>query len=397
MKKRVLVIVSGGIAAYKSCDIVRRLQDAGCDVRVCMTPDATKFVGPITFEALSHHPVLTNLFDFPESPNPHIMMASWADLCLVCPATADIMAKVASGIADDCASTTILAVHTPVLFAPAMNVHMWQDTATQANVQLLRERGFGFIMPTSGLLACGDVGEGKLADVPEIVGCVLEVLGNKRDLVGKRILVNAGPTHEAIDSVRYIANASSGKMGFSIAEAALDRGAEVVLVAGPCSLPTPEGAERIDVVSAQDMYDACTSAFERCDAAICSAAVADYTPKAKADHKLKKSVEHIESIELVETRDILAELCRTKGTRIVCGFAAETNDVIAYAQAKLERKGADLIVANDVSRSESTFGSDTNHVSLVTTEGVEELPTMPKPEVANAILDRIAALLAERA
>ena len=318
-------------------------------------------------------------------------------LCICVPATADIMAKVAAGIADACVSTTILAFHTPVLFAPAMNVHMWKNEATQANVRTLQSRGYGFVMPASGMLACGDVGEGKLADVSEIVAAVVERLGAERDLAGRRILVNAGPTHEAIDSVRYIANASSGKMGFAIAEAAADRGAEVVLVAGPVSLPTPDGVERIDVVSAEDMHDACMAAFERCDAAICAAAVADYTPVRKADHKLKKSVERIDAIELVETKDILAELCRVKDGRIVCGFAAETDDVVAYATAKLSRKGADMIVANDVSKSESTFGSDTNHVVLVTASGAEELPTMPKPQVADAILDRIAKMLPELA
>ena len=396
MKKRVLVAVSGGIAAYKACDVVRRLQDAGCDVRVAMTEDACRFVGPITFEALSHHPVLTDLFDYPESPNPHIMLAGWADICIIVPATADIMAKVAAGIADDCVSTTVLALQCPCVIAPAMNVHMWQDEATQDNVAHLRERGYGFIMPTSGLLACGDVGEGKLASVEQIVDDVVARLELRRDLAGFKLLVNAGSTHEAIDSVRYIANASSGKMGFAIAEAAADRGAQVVLVAGPCALPTPEGVHRIDVVSAQDMFEACTAAFCDVDAAICSAAVADYTPKAVADHKLKKSVEHIEAIELVETKDILAELCRTKGDRVVVGFAAETNDLIAYAQAKLSRKGADMIVANDVSNPASTFGSDTNLVSLVTADGVEELPLMSKAEVADALLDRVSSLVAGR-
>lgn len=396
MKKHVLLAVSGGIAAYKSCDIVRRLQDAGCEVRVCMTPDACEFVSPITFEALSQYPVLTDLFDFPESPNPHIMLGAWADLCLVCPATADIMAKVASGIADECVSTTILALRAPAVFAPAMNVHMWRDEATQGNVALLQQRGYGFIMPTSGLLACGDVGEGKLASVSDIVASVLAHLKIVRDLAGLKLLVNAGPSHEAIDPVRYIANASSGKMGFSIAQAALDRGAAVTLVAGPCSLATPEGAERIDVVSAHDMYEACMSAFEHADAAICSAAVADYTPKIVADHKLKKSDEPIGSIELVPTKDILAELCRIKGTRVVCGFAAETSDLIGNATEKLVRKHADMIVANDVSKPESTFGSDTNLVSFVTADGVEELPTLPKEEVADAILDRVARLISER-
>jgi len=397
MGRRVLVAVSGGIAAYKACDVVRRLQDVGCDVRVCMTEHACSFVGPITFEALSHHPVLTDLFAFPESPNPHVMLASWADLCLVCPATADVMAKVASGIADDCVTAAILAARAPVLFAPAMNVHMWRNTATQDNVRLLEQRGCGLVMPAHGLLACGDVGEGKLADVAEIVDAVVAKLRIVRDFAGLRLLINAGPTHEAIDAVRYIANASSGKMGFSLAEAALERGAEVTLVAGPCALATPEGAERIDVVSAAEMHDACIAAFSHCDAAICAAAVADYTPKAPADHKLKKSVERLESIELVETDDILAELCRLKGERVVCGFAAETGDAIAYAQAKRERKGADMMVANDVSRAESAFGSDTNRIALVTADGVEKLDTMPKLEAAHAILDRLARLLAERA
>lgn len=396
MRKHVLLAVSGGIAAYKSCDIVRRLQDAGCEVRVCMTPDACEFVSPITFEALSHYPVLTDLFDFPESPNPHIMLGAWADVCLVCPATADIMAKIASGIADECVSTTILALQVPALLAPAMNVHMWKDEATQANVALLQKRGYGFIMPSSGLLACGDVGEGKLAAVSDIVADVLSHLKVVRDLAGLRLLVNAGPTHEAIDAVRYIANASSGKMGFSIAQAALDRGAAVTLVAGPCALATPEGAERIDVISARAMHEACMSAFEHADAAICSAAVADYTPRVTADRKLKKSDEPIVSIELVPTKDILADLCRVKDRRVVCGFAAETDDLIENAIAKLTRKHADMIVANDVSRPDSTFGSDTDRVSFVTAGGVEKLPTLPKAEVANAILDRVARLVAER-
>lgn len=396
MRKHVLLAVSGGIAAYKSCDIVRRLQDAGCEVRVCMTPDACEFVSPITFEALSHYPVLTDLFDFPESPNPHIMLGAWADVCLVCPATADIMAKIASGIADECVSTTILALQVPALLVPAMNVHMWKDEATQANVALLQKRGYGFIMPSSGLLACGDVGEGKLAAVSDIVADVLSHLKVVRDLAGLRLLVNAGPTHEAIDAVRYIANASSGKMGFSIAQAALDRGAAVTLVAGPCALATPEGAERIDVISARAMHEACMSAFEHADAAICSAAVADYTPRVTADRKLKKSDEPIVSIELVPTKDILADLCRVKDRRVVCGFAAETDDLIENAIAKLTRKHADMIVANDVSRPDSTFGSDTDRVSFVTAGGVEKLPTLPKAEVANAILDRVARLVAER-
>ena len=399
-EKNVLLAVPGGSAAYKSCDVLRRLQDAGCDVRVIMTDDATRLVGPTTFEALSKHPVALDLYSFAESPIPHIFLADWADVVLVCPATANVMAKVACGIADDCLTTTLLAAHAPLLFAPAMNVHMWQNPATQANLSLLQSRGVGFVMPTTGLLACGDVGEGKLASVEEIVSATLTVLDGApggRDLEGLTIVVNAGPTHEAIDPVRFIANASTGKMGFALAKRAASRGATVRLVAGPVALSTPRGVERTDVVSAADMLAATTAAFEGADAAICTAAVADYTPAKASDHKLKKSVEHIESIELVETEDILARLCSTKGDRVVVGFAAETNDLIAYAQAKLARTGADMIVANDVSRSESTFGSDTNLVSLVTSDGVEELPCMPKADVADAILDRVRDLLARRA
>lgn len=398
--KNVLLAVPGGIAAYKSCDVLRRLQDAWCDVRVVMTKDAERLVGPVTFEALSKHPVADDLYSYPDSAIPHIFLADWADLVLVCPATANVMAKMAAGIADDCLTTTLLACHTPVLIAPAMNVNMWQNPATQDNLSTLRSRGVQVVMPVTGLLACGDVGTGKLASVDEIVSSTLAVLESseeRKDLAGLTIVVNAGPTHEAIDPVRFISNASSGKMGFAIARRAAERGARVKLIAGPVSLPTPHGVERTDVVSARDMLDSTCAAFDDADVAICTAAVADYTPAAPADHKLKKSVEHIETIRLVETRDILAELCSVKGDRVVVGFAAETNDLIAYATAKLERKGADMIVANDVSRSESTFGSDTNRVSLVTRAGVEELPLMTKDEVADAILSRVSALVAERA
>ena len=396
--KNVLLAVPGGIAAYKACDVLRRLQDAGCDVRVTMTADGERMVGPTTFAALSKHPVADDLYSYPESPIPHIYLADWADLVLVCPATANVMAKMATGIADDCLTSTLLACHTTTLVAPAMNVHMWQNPATQANLETLRARGVQFVLPVTGLLACGDVGEGKLASVEEIVLAALDCLkGTKQDLAGLTIVVNAGPTHEAIDPVRFIANASTGKMGFALAERAARRGANVRLVAGPVSLATPAGVQRTDVTSAAQMLAATTAAFEGADAAICTAAVADYTPARAADHKLKKSVEHIEAIELVETTDILATLCAEKGSRVVVGFAAETNDLIAYAQAKLARKGADMIVANDVSRAESTFGSNTNRVSLVSAEGVEELPLMPKADVADAILDRVAALVADRA
>lgn len=390
-RPRVLLAVCGGIAAYKACEVLRGLQKAGCDVRATMTADAERFVGTATFEALSGAPVATSLYGNPGSPIPHIELAEWADAAVVVPATANVMAKMACGIADDCLTTTILACPCPVLVAPGMNVHMWQNPATQANAMTLRARGVSFVGPDSGRLACGDVGEGKLAGVGEIVAAALALLV-PNDLAGVRLLVNAGPTHEAIDPVRYIANRSTGKMGYAIAEAAARRGAEVTLVSGPTALPAPASVRRVSVESADQMHDAMLSAFADADAAICSAAVADYTPAAPAGHKLKKSREHLDAIELVETADILADLCAAKGGRVVVGFAAETDDLIAHASEKLRRKGADLIVANDVSRPESTFGADTNRVALVSAAGVEQLETMPLADVANAILDRVCEL-----
>ena len=385
-KNRVLLAVCGGIAAYKACEVLRGLQRAGCEVRVTMTEDAGRFVGEATFEALSESPVATSLYGFPGSAIPHIELAEWADVAVVVPATANVMAKMACGIADDCLTTTVLACACPLLVAPGMNVHMWQNPATQANAATLRERGVRFVGPDSGRLACGEVGEGKLAGVDEIVAATLALLV-PRDLVGLRVLVNAGPTHEAIDPVRYIANRSTGKMGYAIAEAAARRGAEVTLVSGPTSLDTPVDVRRIDVESAAQMHATMLAEFADADVAICSAAVADYTPAAPADHKLKKSREHLDAISLVETADILADLCAAKGGRLVVGFAAETDDLLAYAQEKLARKGADLIVANNVSRPESTFGADTNRVALVSADGVEQLETMPLIDVASAILD----------
>lgn len=389
---RVLLAVCGGIAAYKACEVLRGLQRAGCEVRVTMTEDATRFVGAATFEALSGAPVATSLYEYPGSAIPHIALAEWADAAVVVPATANVLAKMACGIADDCLTTTLLACACPVLVAPGMNVHMWRNVATQANVSTLRERGVRFAGPDSGRLACGDVGEGKLADVGEIVAAALALLA-PRDLAGLRVLVNAGPTHEAIDPVRYIANRSTGKMGYAIAEAAARRGAEVTLVSGPTSLPTPAGVRRVDVESAAQMHDAMLAEFAAADAAICSAAVADYAPAAPADHKLKKSREHLDAIALTETADILADLCAAKGERTVVGFAAETDDLLAHAREKLTHKGADLIVANDVSRPESTFGADTNRVALVSADGVEQLETMPLADVANAILDALLRMV----
>lgn len=411
---RVLLAVCGGIAAYKACEVLRSLQKRGCEVRVCMTVEAERFVGAATFGTLSHASVLRSLFDEDNAdPVPHISLAGWADAALVVPATANVMAKLACGLADDALTTTLLALPaaTPLLVAPAMNVHMWQSPATRANRETLLSRGVHLIEPDTGRLACGDVGEGKLAPVEQIVDETMACLTTRAygsdmenaepeltltrslDLVGQHILITAGPTHEAIDPVRFIANASSGKMGFAIAEACRQHGADVTIVAGPCQQPTPRGVERIDVTSAAEMHQAALEVFEDCDAAICAAAVADYTPAEPADHKLKKGKEELDQIRLVRTADILADLSAKKGGRIVVGFAAETCDLIPHAQEKLERKGCDLIVANDVSRDDSTFGSDTNRVSLVSASGVDRLPTLSKHEVAEAIVERLSALL----
>lgn len=396
----VALFVTGGVAAYKACEVLRGLQKAGHEVHVAQTADALHFVGATTFEALTHHPVLTDLYAMPADPIPHITLSEWADIALVCPATGNVMAKLTCGIADDAVTSTLLACDCPVLLAPAMNVRMWRNGATQANVQTLRERGMSIVMPETGLLACGDVGEGKLASVETIIDATLQILQaptKVQDLAGRTIMINAGPTHEAIDPVRFIANASTGKMGYAIAAEALARGAQVRLVSGPVTIEAPAGAEVTHVVSAADMLEASLAAFEGADAAICTAAVADYTPRHSADHKLKKSVERLDIIELVETEDILAALSARKGRRVVVGFAAETNDLIAYAQAKLAKKGCDLIVANDVSRKDSTFGADTSKISFVSAEGVYEQETLPLADVARLIIDRLAALLGAKA
>lgn len=406
----VLLCVSGGIAAYKAVEALRLLQKSGCEVRVACTQDSLQFVGAATWEGLVHHRVATGFYDWTESTIPHVQLAGWADVVLVMPATANIMAKMVTGLADDLVSATLLAVPstTPVVVAPAMNVHMWKSAATQHNVGVLRERGVRLAMPVEGHLACDVEGEGKLAPVGGIVDETLQAAqqavhgsAHAGELAGRAFVITAGPTHEAIDPVRYIANASSGKMGYAIAAEAVRRGARVTLVSGPTSLAVPSGVDRVDVVSAAQMHDATVSAYKEADVAICAAAVADYTPAHPADHKLKKAFEHLDTIELVETADILAELGRTKSDggkeRLVVGFAAETNDLVANATSKLERKGCDLVVANDVSRADSGFGSDTNRVWFVSYQGVEELPTMSKNAVAHHLIDRVARMLVSTA
>lgn len=392
MQKTVLLCVTGCIAAYKSCEIARALQKAGVRVKVCMTEHATSFVGPTTFRALTREEVAIDLFDNPSDPIHHISLAKEPDVVLVAPATANVVAKVAHGQADDLLTTTVLATDAPVVVAPAMNVGMWQAEATQKNIATLEQRGFDIVRPATGYLACGDTGEGKLADVDDIVARTLVALETSQALAGERVLITAGGTREAIDPVRYIGNRSSGKMGHALARAARAMGAEVTLVTASTQLSIPFGVEGVRVESAAQMLDAVSQRFDACTMLICAAAVADYAPAHPAPHKLSKVDGELTHIDLVKTADILAEMSRVKGKRVVVGFAAETNDLVRRARAKLERKGCDAIVANDVSRAESTFGSDTNAVTWVSSQGVEELPCTGKQALAFELLRRAVAL-----
>jgi phosphopantothenoylcysteine decarboxylase/phosphopantothenate--cysteine ligase len=395
---KVALAVTGCIGAYKAAVLLRLLQEAGADVRVAMTDAAQRFVAPLTFEALSGHPVVTSMW---EDPSPtgeirHIELAQWCDLLLVAPATANTLAKFAHGICDDFVSTLHISTTAPVMVAPAMNVEMWHHPATQENLERLRARGVHVVAPGSGYLACGMVGEGRLAEPDEIARRAVELLrgplASTGDLAGERVLVTAGPTREPIDPVRFITNRSSGRMGYAIAEAARARGASVVLVTGPVAIPPPEGVEVVRVETAEEMARATLAHFERATLVIKSAAVADYRPVAVADRKIKKG-EGGMTVELERTTDVLAELGRQKGDRVLVGFAAETNDLVANARKKLESKNADLIVANDVTREGAGFDGDTNIAVLVGRDGrADELPMMSKRELADRILDAAAAL-----
>ncbi len=397
-EKRIVLGVSGGIAAYKACDLVSRLKKRGAQVRVVLTKHACEFVPPLTFETLSGNPAYTDAFDR-KFEIEHVALAKWADAMVVAPATANALAKMAAGIADDLLTTTLLAVTAPVVAAPAMNAAMWRHPATQANAALLRSRGVRFVGPASGHLACGDDDVGRMSE-PEAIVEALEALfaeggrvGAACDLSGRRILVTAGPTVERIDPVRFITNRSTGKMGYAIAAAAARRGAEVVLVSGPVSLPCPDGVERVSVESSRELCDAVLGRAGDCDAVIQAAAPADFTPAAFSETKIKKTGEGM-ALELRPTTDIAAALgARKRPGQVLVAFAAETNDLIDNARGKLARKNADLVVANDVTRPGAGFGADTNIVSLVTRDSARELPVMPKSEVADAILDAVAALL----
>jgi len=398
--RRILVVVTGGIAAYKSPELVRALRKAGHEVRCVLSRGATRFVTPLALQTLSGHRVRQDLFDPAEEGEiDHVALADWAELAVVAPATADVLARMAHGRADDLATTLLLATRAPVLVAPSMNVNMWRHPATRANVTLLHERGVRLVGPDTGWLACGWEGEGRMADPEHIAAAAARALG-PGTLAGERVLVTAGGTREAIDPVRALTNRSSGKMGFAVAAEAARRGADVVLVAGPTGLPTPPGVERVDVESALEMREAVRAELPAARIVVKAAAVADFRPARAESRKIKK--ESLEpdagvTLELVRNPDILAEVCRDKGDRIVVGFAAESEDLVPAARRKLERKGCDLVVANDVSREGAGFDADTNAVVLVGPGGaVEELPLLSKAEVAGHLLDHIEKLRSEK-
>lgn len=395
--KTVLLGVTGCIAAYKSVEILRALQKAGVRVKVVMTEHACEFIGPTTFRALTREPVATGLFDNPGDPIHHISLAREADLFLIAPCTANVMAKLAAGIADDILTTTALATRAPILIAPAMNVNMYEAPATESNFGVLRKRGVKFVEADDGYLACGDIGKGRLADIDAIVSTVLRELGFKQDLAGKTVMVTAGPTQEAIDPVRYITNHSSGKMGYALARAAAARGAHVDLVSGPVALDVPEGVTLHPVVTAEEMLDASQTCFSPCDIAVFAAAVSDVRPISVADSKLKKGAEGklLDSIDMIENPDILATLAAQKtGGQVVVGFAAETDDVVENGKKKRVAKNADMIVANEVGVNKG-FGADCNEAFIIGKDGVEECPSMSKDDLAHLILDRAVDLLKE--
>ena len=392
--------VCGGIGAYKSVEVVRGLQKQGHDVFAVMTRSARQFVGELTFEAITRHRVLSSQFEPGANADiEHISLASTIDLLIVAPATANIIGKFASGIADDFLTSLYLATKAPVLMAPAMNTHMLEHAAVQRNLEVLAGRGVRFVDPGAGYLACGWIGKGRLAEPADIVAAAGEVLAPSGSLSGAVVVVTAGPTREALDPVRFIGNRSSGKMGYALAAAARHRGAHVALISGPTGLPAPAGIEMIQVTSAAEMREATISRAGRADVVIMAAAVADYTPVARAEEKIHKDEETL-TVTLVRTPDILAELGRLRAGKdrpVLVGFAAETTDVVASARAKRRQKGVDLVVANDVSRSDAGFEVDHNAVTLITTDNEETLPLQAKTAIAGQVIDRIEALLQLRA
>jgi phosphopantothenoylcysteine decarboxylase / phosphopantothenate---cysteine ligase len=393
--RRILLIISGGIAAYKSLELIRRLRERGARVRCIMTAAAQRFVTPLSVASLSEDKVYTDLWSLTdESEMGHIRLSREADLVVVAPATADLVARMATGLADDLATTALLAADKPVLIAPAMNTMMWAHPATRANLAILQRRGVMRVGPGSGELACGDVGAGRMAEPDEIIAAIQRALASDNRLAGKRALITSGPTREPIDPVRYISNHSSGKQGHAIAAALVALGADTVLVSGPTQEPSPPGVKLVTVETAAEMLAACEAALP-VDIAVMAAAVADWRVEAAGRHKLKKEGGGPPLLRLVENPDILSTIARRGNDRpaLVIGFAAETDDVVENARRKRLRKGCDWILANDVSPGTGTFGGDSNKIHLVDADRVEDWPVMTKSEVAARLADRIAQAL----
>lgn len=388
--KNIVLGVTGGIAAYKACDLVSRLKKLNAAVHVIMTDSASRFIAPLTFQSLSLNQVVVDMF---EAPNyweiEHISLAKLADVLVIAPATANIIGKLANGIADDMLSTTVMATKAKVIIAPAMNTNMYENPVVQKNIQFLKKLGYVFVEPEEGRLACGDVGKGKMANPAVIQQAVVEALLPRQDLAGKTVLVTAGPTREAIDPVRFISNNSTGKMGYALAERALKRGAKVHLVSGPVNLDTPDGVRRYNVVSAEEMLNKVMELLPECDIVIKAAAVADYAPETVFSQKVKKSEPGLE-LKLKKNPDILYELGKIKGDRILIGFAMETENLVLNAEQKVKKKNLDFIVANDLNEAGAGFAADTNVVKIIDREGnIESIPLKKKHEVADIILDRI--------
>lgn len=391
--KNIVLGVCGGIAAYKSCDLVSRLVKAEANVDVIMTENAQNFIKPLTFQALSSNQVVVDMFKEPKYWEiQHISLAKKADAVVIAPATANIIGKIAHGIADDMLTTTVIAATAPVVFAPAMNCNMYANNIVQANIAYLRDRGYLFVEPGEGRLACGDIGKGKMAEPSDIESYIDELLNDKKDLIGKTVIVTAGPTREPIDPVRFISNHSTGKMGYAIAESAAKRGAKVYLISGPTALKPPKNVHLISINSARDMQERIMEHFDEAHIIIKSAAVADYAPAVAYEQKVKKKDDNL-TIELIKNPDILYELGKIKGDKILVGFAMETQNLVENAKEKVLKKNLDFIVANDLFTEGAGFASDTNVVKIIDKSGnIESIPKMSKHQLADIILDKIVKL-----
>ena len=390
---RILLGVSGSIAAYKAVNLLRTFVSLGADVSVVMTESATRFITPLTFEALSKHPVITDLFTNHQEMQ-HLTLPESADIIVLAPCTANTIAKSALGLADDLLSTLLLTTNRPIVMAPAMDGEMWDHPATQGHVQTLRKRGITVLNPETGELASGKIGQGRLPDEETIVSAIWEVFRSSKNLLGRRVLISAGPTREPIDAVRFISNGSSGKMGYALARAAQSQGAEVLLVSGPTSLETPRGVEFVSVNTAEEMYQALLARFASCDILIMAAAVGDFRPQHASEAKFKKHTWQGEPLELEQTTDILSALSAQRTHQILVGFAAETENMLENGSEKLRKKHLDMVVVNQIGGSESAFNSETNEVSLLTRQGnITPLPRMSKRLVAERILHELQPLL----